>query len=88
MSALNATSFFVLGVMASSLFLWLLHWNVRLYTRGALPRAALLQLGRMAGLGGVLAIAVNQGAIPPLLVTLGFLVARPIVLRLMIGDVR
>ena len=83
------------GAMALSLILYLaagfglgllyfrgLWWNARLFASGRrMTTAIALGLGRFLLLGGLLALAAVEGALPLLAMALGVLVARPLVMR-------
>ncbi|MGB7973012.1 MAG: ATP synthase subunit I [Roseiarcus sp.] len=57
-------------------------WNARLFASGGRVTAAIaLGLGRFILLGGLLALAALEGALPLLAMALGVLVARPLVMR-------
>lgn len=57
-------------------------WNVRLFASGGrVVTAIALGLGRFILLGGLLALAALEGALPLLAMALGVLVARPLVMR-------
>ena len=86
MSGLSAVTFAVLGIGVGSVFFPLLYWNARLYAYGSSPLLAVLfQLARLTALGSALAITAGYGASPLLLATSGFLVTRPVALRLLAG---
>jgi hypothetical protein len=73
--------FIVLGLLAGTLHFSLLRWNTMLYARpGRVWLGAGLQVVRMAGLGGLLALAALHGALPLLLMAIGVLIARPVVM--------
>ncbi len=55
--------------------------SARLFTQGDGMAAAGLTLARISLLGGLLALAARQGALPLLLMALGVVAARPVVLR-------
>jgi N-ATPase, AtpR subunit len=76
--------FAVIGLVAGVLYFALLRWNTALYVRGdGIATAAALQIARMAGIAGLLALAVQWGALALLLTAIGLLAARPIVVRWM-----
>jgi hypothetical protein len=76
--------FVAAGMVAGGIYFALLRWNTVLYTRpGRMWTAALLQVVRLGGLAGLLAIAARHGALPLLLSALGVLIARPFVVRWM-----
>jgi F1F0 ATPase subunit 2 len=57
-------------------------WNARLFALGGRASTAIaLIVGRLVFLGGLLALASLEGALPLLAMALGVLVARPMVLR-------
>lgn len=57
-------------------------WNARLFASGGrMTTAVALGLGRFILLGGLLALAALEGALPLLAMTLGVLIARPLVMR-------
>jgi len=81
-----AAAFVALGFAAGTLFFALLRWNASLYMRGGgLALGVAIQVVRLAAVGGLLALVALHGAVPLLLTTLGLLIARPIVLRLLAG---
>jgi hypothetical protein len=70
------------GLVAGGIHFSLLRWNTVMYARsGQAWLAAAVQAARMAGLGGLLAMAALHGALPLLLMALGVLIARPVVMR-------
>lgn len=80
--------FFSLGVhLAAGIALGLFYfravwWSARLFAQGG--RAAtmiVLIAGRFVGLGGLLALASLEGALPLLIMALGVLIARSAVMR-------
>ncbi len=57
-------------------------WNARLFASGGRVTTAIaLGLGRFILLGGLLALAALEGALPLLAMALGVLIARPMVMR-------
>jgi len=82
----EVTAFVVLGFIAGALFFALLRWNTSLYVRGGSVALALaVQAVRIAGISGLLVLTASHGALPLLLTTLGVLLARPVVVRCMVG---
>lgn len=80
--------FLALGIMAGTTFFALLRWNTLLYVQGGSLGFALgLQAVRIGLLGGLLVLTALQGALPLLLTALGLLIARPIVMRCIMGGV-
>lgn len=70
------------GILLGLVYFRIMCWNARLFRSGArMTTAIALILGRFAGLGGVLALASLEGAIPLLLVALGVLTARSLVVH-------
>ena len=57
-------------------------WNARLFASGSpVTTAIALGLGRFIILGGLLALAALEGALPLLATSLGVVIARPLVMR-------
>ncbi len=57
-------------------------WNARLFASGGrVPTAIALGLGRFIILGGLMALAALEGALPLLAMALAVLIARPLVMR-------
>lgn len=70
------------GLLAGTLHFSLLQWNTVLYERPhRIGLGAVLQAVRIAALACLLVAAARHGALPLLLMTIGVLVARPIVMR-------
>ncbi len=73
---------FALGAGAGGAFYAALWWNTRLFLSPRHPAWAFgLQLLRLAGLGGVLALIAMQGSLALLASALGVLAARAVTLR-------
>ena len=76
--------FLAAGLLAGAIHFALLRRTTTLYLQpGRFAMAAGLQIGRLAALGGVLAVIAPHGPLPLLLAALGVLAARPIVMRMM-----
>jgi F1F0 ATPase subunit 2 len=57
-------------------------WNARLFALGGRASTTIaLTIGRLVVLGGLLALASLEGALPLLAMALGVLIARPLVMR-------
>jgi len=70
------------GIALGVLYFSNLWWTVRLFARGGRTLTMIaLTIGRFVLLGAVLALASLEGAIPLLLITLGFLGGRFLVMR-------
>ncbi len=70
------------GIALGALYFRAVWWSARLFAQGG--RAATLVVliaGRFAALGGLLALASLEGALPLLIMALGVLIARFAVLR-------
>ncbi len=72
----------VVGIVAGALYFGCVWWNARLFANGGrVTTTVLMMLGRLALMGGLLFMAVRQGAIPLLLMALGVLLGRFAVMR-------
>jgi F1F0 ATPase subunit 2 len=70
------------GIAAGILYFKCLAWTVRLFaTGGGATKAIVLMIGRIALLGGLLALASRQGALPLLMMALGVFIARFVMVR-------
>jgi F1F0 ATPase subunit 2 len=78
----DLTAHLAAGIGLGVLYFRGLWWNVRLFAMADhLPASIALMVGRIALLGGLLALASLEGALPLLAMTLGVLVARALVMR-------
>jgi F1F0 ATPase subunit 2 len=82
-----AAMFALLGLALGILHFAALRRNADLFARGAIGRAAALQLLRLAATVAAFALAARQGALSLLLAAAGFLLARHVVVR-RLGAVR
>jgi F1F0 ATPase subunit 2 len=74
--------YLAVGILAGVLYFKCLAWTVHLFTEGgSAAKAIFLMIGRIAVLGGVLALASWQGALPLLMMALGVFIARFVVIR-------
>jgi F1F0 ATPase subunit 2 len=73
------------GLILGALYFRTLWWNTQRFIQGGRATTAIaLMIGRFVLLGGVLALASLEGALPLLVVALGILIARSVV----VGRVR
>jgi F1F0 ATPase subunit 2 len=79
---LSLAAHLVAGIGLGMLYFSAIWWNARLFALGgrAMTTVALI-IGRLVLLGGLLALASLEGALPLLTTALGVLIARPLVLR-------
>jgi hypothetical protein len=84
LTPLSAAIFLAIGLAAGGLFFALLRWNAALYAqRGPIWRPVLLTLTRLIALGAVLAATAQHGTVALLTATIGVMIARPVVTKLM-----
>ena len=77
MSILLMPLYLAAGIASGTVYFRFLWWDVRRLVAAGSPAITILSmLGRIALLGGVLALASKQGALPLLLVALGVFIAR------------
>jgi F1F0 ATPase subunit 2 len=70
------------GIAAGILYFKCLAWTVHLFAMGGgATKAIVLMIGRIALLGGLLALASRQGALPLLMMALGVFIARFVMVR-------
>jgi F1F0 ATPase subunit 2 len=70
------------GILAGILYFKCLAWTVHLFAEGgSAAKAIVLMIGRIAVLGGFLALASRQGALPLLMMALGVFIARFVIIR-------
>ncbi len=70
------------GIIAGIVYFKCLAWTVRLFAEGGgATKAIVLMIGRIAVLGGLLALASQQGALPLLMMALGVFIARFVIIR-------
>jgi F1F0 ATPase subunit 2 len=75
-------AFFAAGILAGILYFKCLGWTVRLFAAGGgAAKAIVLMIGRIALLGGLLALASQRGALPLLMMALGVFIARFVIIR-------
>ncbi len=80
--ALNLVLHLAAGFGLGLLYFRSVWWNARLFASGGRVTTAIaFGLGRFILLGGLLALAALEGALPLLAMALGVLVARPLVMR-------
>ena len=80
--ALSLAAHFAAGVGLGALYFRGVWWSARLFAEGGRTATVIvLTAGRLAVLGGLLALASLQGALPLLTMALGVLIARPMVMR-------
>jgi F1F0 ATPase subunit 2 len=80
--ALNLVLHLVAGFGLGLLYFRGVWWSARLFASGSrLTTAIALGLGRFILLGGLLALASLEGALPLLALALGVLIARPMIMR-------
>jgi hypothetical protein len=83
-AALLDAFWLLLGIAGGTAHFALLRWNTRLYlTGGNVARALGVQVLRLAATTALLAFAVWHGAVPLLFATIGVVVARLLVLRVL-----
>jgi F1F0 ATPase subunit 2 len=74
--------YLIAGIAAGLLYFKCLAWTVRLFAEGGgATKAIVLMIGRIAVLGGLLALASRQGALPLLMMALGVFIARCVIIR-------
>ena len=79
-----ATLWLLAGFTAGTVHFTLLRWNTLLYlTSGGIMRAVGMQLLRLASIALLLGLAAWHGAIALVLATMGVMLARLLVLRVM-----
>ncbi len=70
------------GMALGAVYFNAVWWNASLLAHGGRVRIAVgLIVGRLALLGGLLALASLEGALPLLAMALGVLIARPVIMR-------
>ncbi len=70
------------GIALGLLYFRCLAWNVRVFAEGTgTTKPIVMMIGRIVLLGGLLALASWQGALPLLLMALGIFIARFVVIR-------
>lgn len=80
--ALSLALHLAAGLLIGLLYFRSLWWNARLFASGGRVRSTIaLGLGRFVLLGGLLTLASLEGAPPLLAMSLGVLIARPIIMR-------
>lgn len=80
--AFSVIAHLTVGILLGLLYFRSLWWNVRLFTSGGhVTTTIVLFLGRFAVLGGLLALASLEGALPLLSMVFGLLIARAMVVR-------
>lgn len=73
---------FAAGVLVGMLYFRSLWWMTRRFAAGEAARVTLTwMIARLAGIGGLLALAALEGALPLLLVALGVFAGRAVVMR-------
>jgi hypothetical protein len=81
-NCLMLSFYLAVGVVAGILYFRCLAWNVRLFAEGGSAMTTIvLMTGRIALLGGMLALASHQGALPLLLMAIGVFIARFMIIR-------
>jgi N-ATPase, AtpR subunit len=79
---LSLVAHFTIGIGLGILYFSAVWWNARLFALGGRTMTAVaLIIGRLVFLGGLLALASLEGALPLLVIALGVLLARPLVIR-------
>jgi F1F0 ATPase subunit 2 len=74
---MNLMVYFAAGTVLGILYFGALWWNARLFAAGGRARTIVLAtIGRFALLGGLLALASQEGAMPLLLMALGVFAGR------------
>jgi F1F0 ATPase subunit 2 len=77
-----SVAYLAAGILAGILYFQCLAWTVRLFAEGgSAAKAIVLMIGRIAVLGGLLALASRQGALPLLMMALGVFIARFVTIR-------
>jgi F1F0 ATPase subunit 2 len=72
----------VAGMLLGALYFRTLWWNARLFALGGRATTGIaLMIGRLVLLGGLLALASLEGALPLLVMALGVLIGRSMVMR-------
>ena len=80
--ALSLAAHLIAGFGLGMVYFNAIWWNARLFAEGGRLRTTIaLIVGRLVLLGGLLAMASLEGALPLLTMALGVLIARPIVMR-------
>lgn len=80
--AATLVAHFMAGLLLGFVYFRAVWWNTRLFTRGGRAGIAIaVIIGRIVLLGGLLALASREGALPLLTMALGVLTARPMVMR-------
>ena len=78
---LSLATHLVAGIGLGILYFSAVWWNARLFALGGRAMTAVaLIIGRLVFLGGLLALASLEGALPLLITALGVLIARPLIL--------
>jgi F1F0 ATPase subunit 2 len=80
-TAVEVVGGFIAGFFVGIPYFASLWWNTRLFTTGSAGKAIALQLGRIAVAVAVLILLARLGVVTLLSAALGFMVARPVVLR-------